>query len=152
MRTSKIQVGVAAALIAACGVFSFASGRSAFAADRNACGCYATEGGSCYCDKKAKCGCPGECEPKGCEEKRQKEMQKEIHEETKRAQSAERSQQRAEKPTPAAATEKAPSNAKAMTPAQQRDLAKLLGLYLAQHPDQSNKSLEALARELAGPG
>ena len=29
----------------------------------NACGCYSTGAGSCYCVKKGKCGCPGECEP-----------------------------------------------------------------------------------------
>jgi hypothetical protein len=54
----------------------------------NACGCYG-DGVNCTCERKAKCGCPGECEPKGCEEKRQKEMQKEIDAETKKAKEAE---------------------------------------------------------------
>jgi hypothetical protein len=149
MRAIKSEVGGAIAAIAALCVLSFASGGAALGADRNACGCYKTEGGSCYCDKKAKCGCPGECEPKGCEEKRQKEIEKEIDAETKRAQSAERSQERSEKSTPAPAAEKTPSSAKAVTPAQLRELAKLLELYLAQHPDEAGKSVEGLARELA---
>src|SRR5450432_3996083 len=51
---------------------------------RNNCGCY-KDGATCFCDKKAKCGCPGDCEPKGCEEQRDKELQKEIDAETKKA-------------------------------------------------------------------
>ena len=51
----------------------------------NACGCRKDSSGACYCDRKAKCGCPGECEPKGCEEKRDKELNKEIELETKKA-------------------------------------------------------------------
>jgi hypothetical protein len=51
----------------------------------NACGCYQDEAGVCFCEKKSKCGCEGECEPKGCEEKRTKERQKELDEEVKRA-------------------------------------------------------------------
>src|ERR1700759_1806461 len=51
----------------------------------NACGCYADSSGTCYCGKKTKCGCPGQCEPKGCEEKRAKQLEKEIAEETKKA-------------------------------------------------------------------
>ena len=138
--------------ISVSGLLVFAPGGRALGADRNACGCYKADDGSCYCDKKAKCGCPGECEPKGCEEKRDKEIQKEINEETKRAQDAERSQGRSEKaPTGAAAPNKAPSAAKALTPTQLRELAKLLDLYVAQHPDEAAKSVEALARELARP-
>src|ERR1700690_642826 len=51
----------------------------------NACGCYQKLDGSCVCGRPSKCGCPGECEPKGCEEKRQKEIDKEIQAETKKA-------------------------------------------------------------------
>jgi hypothetical protein len=50
----------------------------------NACGCYG-DGSSCMCKKGAKCGCPGECEPKGCEEERQKKFQKELEEEVRKA-------------------------------------------------------------------
>jgi hypothetical protein len=45
----------------------------------NACGCYTDEAGACQCtSKKAKCVCPGECEPVGCELKRQKDADKEA--------------------------------------------------------------------------
>jgi len=56
----------------------------------NACGCYQKSDGSCVCGHGSKCGCPEECEPKGCEEKRQKEMDKEIQAETRKAQDAEK--------------------------------------------------------------
>jgi hypothetical protein len=60
----------------------------------NACGCYRDSVGSCYCGKKAgACACPGECEPKGCEEKRIKAMDKEIQAEAKRAREIEKKQQ-----------------------------------------------------------
>jgi len=58
----------------------------------NACGCYADGTGACFCGKKGKCSCPGECEPKGCEEKRAKEMQKEVAAETKKAHEADQKQ------------------------------------------------------------
>jgi hypothetical protein len=58
----------------------------------NACGCYRDTTGACYCGKKGKCDCPGDCEPKGCEEKRAKEMEKEVVAETKRARDAEKKQ------------------------------------------------------------
>jgi hypothetical protein len=41
----------------------------------NACGCYADTQGNCFCGRKGKCACPGECEPKGCDDKRAKQMQ-----------------------------------------------------------------------------
>ena len=58
----------------------------------NACGCYKDPGGACMCGKKGKCGCPGDCEPRGCEEKRAKDMEREIKAETKRAQEADKRQ------------------------------------------------------------
>lgn len=60
----------------------------------NACGCYRDSTGACFCGKKGKgkCDCPGDCEPKGCEEKRAKEMEKEVEAESKRARDAERKQ------------------------------------------------------------
>ncbi|MDB4979681.1 MAG: hypothetical protein JWM82_433 [Myxococcales bacterium] len=60
--------------------------------DMNACGCYKDGAGACLCSKKGKCDCPGECEPKGCEEKRAKEMEKEIAAETKKAAEADKKQ------------------------------------------------------------
>jgi hypothetical protein len=56
----------------------------------NACGCYEDSAGQCICTKKSKCGCPGACEPAGCEEKRAKELEKEARAETKRQQDEER--------------------------------------------------------------
>ena len=58
----------------------------------NACGCYKDAAGACLCGKKGKCACPGDCEPKGCEEKRAKEMQKEVAAETKKAHEADQKQ------------------------------------------------------------
>jgi hypothetical protein len=58
----------------------------------NACGCYRDTTGACFCGKKGKCDCPGDCEPKGCEETRVKEMEKEVEAETKRARDAEKKQ------------------------------------------------------------
>src|ERR1700710_601206 len=60
----------------------------------NACGCYRDSVGSCFCGKKGgKCVCPGECEPQGCEDKRAKEMQKEVDAEAKHAREAEKKQE-----------------------------------------------------------
>jgi hypothetical protein len=61
----------------------------------NACGCYSSGQGSCFCAKKAKCGCPGECEPKGCEEKREKEIERQVAAETKKAAEADKKQRKA---------------------------------------------------------
>jgi hypothetical protein len=56
----------------------------------NACGCYSDSSGACRCTKKSKCGCPGECEPAGCEEKRAKELDKETREEIRKQQDEDR--------------------------------------------------------------
>jgi len=57
----------------------------------NACGCYHDAKGACVCtDKKGKCECPGECEPVGCGAKRDKEMEREMSVEIKRAQEDEK--------------------------------------------------------------
>jgi hypothetical protein len=62
----------------------------------NACGCY-RKGNACVCtDRKAKCECPDDCEPVGCEEKRQKEMDKEMAAEVKRAQEEDKKREAAE--------------------------------------------------------
>jgi len=91
MQNNFKKLWVAAFLAAA---IVFVSGFSAIArADEhktNACGCYQKSDGSCVCGRGSKCGCPEECEPKGCEEKRQKEMDKEIQAETKKAQDTEK--------------------------------------------------------------
>ena len=56
----------------------------------NACGCYQKLDGTCVCGRPSKCGCPEQCEPKGCEEKRAKELDKEIQAETKKAEEADK--------------------------------------------------------------
>ena len=62
----------------------------------NACGCYNT-GNSCVCtNRNARCDCPEDCEPVGCEQRRQKEMDREIAVETKRAQDDEKKREDAE--------------------------------------------------------
>jgi hypothetical protein len=124
----------------------------------NACGCYG-EINACFCEKKAKCGCPGECEPKGCEEDRQKKLQKEIDEETKKAREAEKVQaektQAKNKPAKdddddddadkkAAKGKAAPK----MTPVQKKQLLKLIESYLAEHPEANNKMMSEVRTEL----
>ena len=142
--------------VAAFAAVTLAPAGAPAAGERNACGCSQTESGACECDKKAKCGCPGECEPKGCEEKRQKEMDKEIRAETKRAQDAERSHggepsgERPEKSAERSAekgAEKAGA-ARPLTSAQLHELARLLDLWVASHPGEAGKSVGDLAREL----
>jgi hypothetical protein len=125
-----------------------AGGGSASAATPNKCGCYKDTAGTCFCAKKAKCGCPGDCEPKGCEDQRDKEIQKEIEAETKKAQASQskrsaagedressKDERESSKPAPSAAHAK-------MTPAQAKQMAKLIDLYLADHPDARGKPLE----------
>src|SRR6185503_1260673 len=63
----------------------------------NACGCY-PKGDSCVCtNKKAKCECPGECEPAGCAQKRDKEAAKEYDDAVRGAQDAEKKREDDEK-------------------------------------------------------
>jgi len=63
----------------------------------NACGCY-KKGEACVCtNKKAKCECPGDCEPAGCAAQRDKEAAKEYSDAVKQAQDAEKKREDAEK-------------------------------------------------------
>jgi hypothetical protein len=113
------------------------------AEDRNKCGCY-RDGSTCYCDKQAKCGCPGECEPKGCEEKRERELQKQIDAETRKASSGKKGGH------DSGASERAPAHAKPkLTAAQGKELAKLIDLFLADHPDARGRSIEDVRSELS---
>jgi hypothetical protein len=77
--------------------------------DVNACGCYKDGAGACFCGKKGKCACPGECEPKGCEEKRNKEIQREVDAETKKAHEADKKQRAASHETAAKEPKHKPS-------------------------------------------
>jgi hypothetical protein len=133
------------------------------AAAANKCGCTLNESNNtCSCSKGAKCGCPGECEPKGCEEKREAQRKKEIDVETKKAAEADRKHKAAvatETKTAGAKPDRggsngdngkpeAPSGPK-MSAAQVKQLAKLLDGYLKQHPDARSKNAEELRNELS---
>jgi hypothetical protein len=140
----------------------------------NACGCGRDLRGACYCQKVARCGCPGDCEPNGCEEKRAKQLEKEIMAETKRAADEDRKRnamtpthsmettdgrhagERAKTNEPAkvkttvrldaaSAVSRAP---KRMSPAQKRELAQLLEAYLAENPELRGRTIEQLRGEL----
>lgn len=126
----------------------------------NACGCRKeASSGACYCDRKAKCGCPGECEPKGCEEKRAKQLEKEVEIETKKAEAAARKQRPVEPdesarparpPAEEPATKAAKHPAHQMTAAEKRTLEHLLDLYVAEHPDAHQKTIDEVRAALAG--
>jgi hypothetical protein len=127
---------------------------AASADERNRCGCYRDGTGACFCEKKATCGCPGECEPRGCEDKRDKELQKQIQEETKRAQEAGRkdatTRDEESEAAPAPAQRTSPPAHQKLTPVQAKQLAKLLDLYLTAHPEAAQKNLEEVHQELSG--
>lgn len=121
---------------------------SARSEERNKCGCY-RDGPTCYCDKKAKCGCPGECEPKGCEEQRDRELQKEIEAETKRAESGKQKAGGANGDNGDADRPAKPKAGKAkLSAAQTKELAKLIDLFLADHPDARGRTLEDVRNDL----
>jgi hypothetical protein len=144
-------------------------GRVVTAADGtpNSCGCYQDGSGACLCGKKAKCGCPGECEPRGCEEKRDKALNREIEAETRKAQQAgqqfahTRGADGANPNSPGApkrATEdRAPSpgsrtNGSRVSAGQRRELLVLLNLYVAADRAHDNQTVAQVRRELtAGP-
>ena len=161
----KITRGTIVAWLAA-GTISLGGGltlRTAAAADDglNACGCRQGSSGACYCEKKSHCGCPGECEPKGCEEKRAKQLDKEVQEETRKAEESSR-RQRARQETeeeqqPARRVEHEPPAPKVpkvkivkMTPTQKHDLARLIKAYLAEHPEQEAKPIGEVENEVGG--
>jgi hypothetical protein len=62
----------------------------------NACGCYRNSVGVCLCPKRGECECPGECEARGCSEKRKEELDREIQAEAKQAKEAEKKRQEEE--------------------------------------------------------
>lgn len=152
----------------AAGAISLGGGltlRPASAADDalDACGCRQGSSGACYCEKKSHCGCPGECEPKGCEEKRSRQLEKEVQEETRKAEESAR-RQRARQETedeapPPRRVERAAEREPAappkvkvvrMTPAQKHDLARLIKAYLAEHPDQGARPIGEVENEVGG--
>jgi hypothetical protein len=161
-------LGLAAPVLALVLFFGLLLGAGfAAAAEKNKCGCFRNEtNNTCTCSKGAKCGCPGDCEPKGCEEKREAQIKKEIAAETKKAAEADRKHKaasggemkqasakensKAESPK-AAAKDDAPAPEaalKKLSPAQVKQLAKLLDGYLTQHPDARSKNAEELRNQL----
>jgi hypothetical protein len=139
---------VVAAVLAAV----LARAKAASAEERNRCGCYRDTTGACFCEKKAACGCPGDCEPRGCEEKRDRELQKQIQEETKKAQASGRKTSASkdeESETATAPTKRTPSPARQkLTPAQAKQLVRLIDLYLSEHPGAGSKSIEDVPKDL----
>jgi hypothetical protein len=152
MRFMKVRGMKALGLAFVLATFVGVLGPDAQADQRNKCGCYRDDGGTCYCDKKAKCGCPGECEPKGCEEQRSRELQKQIDAETKKAEeSGHRKRSGDENGDNGRAEERAPTRAAShkMSAAQSKELAKLIDLYVADHPDSRGRSLDEVRAELS---
>jgi hypothetical protein len=138
-----------AVLVFVCGV----SAPRAAAAERNACGCIQTDTGMCICDKKARCGCPGLCEPQGCEAQREKAFQREIDAEMKKARDAEKQRvttqvSAQDEPEPASAPAAAAPPARTMTRVQTKELVRLLDLYFAAHPDARRKTAGTLREQL----
>jgi hypothetical protein len=138
----------------------------------NACGCSSDTAGSCFCTKAAHCGCPGQCEPKGCEERRARQLEKEIKAETKRAADADRKRNSVGNPgehrggdRPADSPRKGvvttgqeaagtappssqPAFARRLTAAQKRELARLLEAYLAERPEARGRTVGEIRGEL----
>jgi hypothetical protein len=84
----------------------------------NACGCYRDDQGTCKCTRKSKCGCPEECEPVGCEAKRQRDADKAADATMKQIAARER-----KKAAEAAQTAKTTKKAKAEADKPKRDKA-----------------------------
>ncbi|ERR1022692_5094210 len=129
-------------------------GGSVSAATPNKCGCYKDTAGTCFCAKKGKCGCPGDCEPKGCEQQRDKEIQKEIEAETRKAEASQSRRSSAGEDKESAKVERESAKPAATAPhgkmsaAQAKQLAKLIDVYLADHPDARGKPLEDVRNDV----
>jgi hypothetical protein len=153
-------------VVALAGIGSFFTARPVDAADKNKCGCYKNAQGTCFCDKKAKCGCPGDCEPKGCEAARDKALQREIEAETRKAAEAGRKHAAvktsdgdrapAEKSSKERADDGKSSSGgggsgggKKLTPAQTKQLVKLLDLYFQENPDARARNVEDVRNQLS---
>jgi len=149
--------GVVAAVVIWGGAFVAGASSAAAAPEGkpNACGCYADSTGACYCGKKTKCGCPGECEPKGCEEKRAKQMEKEIAAETKKAtagnQGGGKGKAKAKEEAADEREAEAPKKkAKPLSAGQKKELVKLLDAYLAEHPEGKSQTISEVRRAVGG--
>ena len=121
------------------------------AAEPNACGCTQTDSGACICDKKARCGCPGQCEPRGCEAQREKTFQRELDAETRKARETDRQRTAGKDEVKPKAPAPAPRPAHDMTSLQQKELVRLLDLYFAAHPDARSASAGELRNQIHPP-
>jgi hypothetical protein len=147
------------AALAAGVVLLLGAGSSARADELNACGCSQSPSGECFCTKQAKCGCPGMCEPVGCAAKREKEFNRELEAETRRAAAgAAPSRTREPEAKRAAVTERAeapaerpatPKKAAPLTAAQEKTLRRLLDAYLETHPEAQGRSLGEVRASLS---
>jgi hypothetical protein len=114
----------------ACAAWLLLGPLPAWAQTPNACGCYQDEQGQCKCNPKAKCGCEGECEPVGCEEKRAKQAEKQAAADLKRIaarekkKAAEAARAAREKEKAEKAAEKARAKEKKPRPKPESDLLK----------------------------
>jgi hypothetical protein len=151
----------AAAVVCLTAALSSSNGNGFAAVDgtANACGCHQDSAGYCYCDHKSKCGCPGECEPKGCEEKRTKLLNKEIELETKKAEAQNYRQKPASTddgtPRDARPISRSPSKGQSllgprMTSTQKQQLARLLDLYVAARPETRQETIDQVRAQLPG--
>jgi hypothetical protein len=119
----------------------------------NACGCRQNTAGVCFCEPKSKCGCPGECEPKGCAEKREHQLKKEIDEETKRAKvSTGKAPSEARETRASAETSAHARPVRQLSAGERHSLAHLLDLYLAEHPETGPRTVDDLRASLAAGG
>jgi hypothetical protein len=65
----------------------------------NRCGCYEESAGICKCLRKSACGCPGECEPLGCEQRRQEDLGRRMQEELKKIRDEDRNRNQRREPS-----------------------------------------------------
>jgi hypothetical protein len=153
----------------ALGLLTMAALAGPVRAQANSCGCTQDpSSGACFCDKKARCGCPGECEPRGCQEQRDRELAKQVEIETRKAKEAARKHEPASqedesepvakpaksRPQPAATPKPvvqqvAQRNVRRLTSDQTKDLARLLSIYLRNRPDARSKTVEETYEELS---
>lgn len=154
----ELVVGPATALVFLAALVGCPHPAAADEGAPNACGCHQTAVGLCVCERKSKCGCPGECEPKGCEERRAKQLEKEIQAETKKAEEGDRKRQEAnaqertssDVPEPEKPAVRVPkvTRGKKMTAAQKKELSRLLELYVGENPDRRNWTIEQIDDDL----
>jgi hypothetical protein len=117
----------------------------------NGCGCRRDESsGACYCDRKAKCGCPGECEPKGCAERLEKEHARDVQAETKKAEAAARQHRSTARDVQELRAEVASKKgrSRALTASERQTLERLLTLYVTEPPEAAQRTVDEVRAAL----